>query len=212
MIAHTPERQRWVRLLLGASAHEPEHADPATFRDEQGHRRATDPDLLAHAQGLPPLTTAPPAEPVELDRRLWRCVHEPRAFDPRWLRPAGSLTDQPVDLVIETWTERELSALHALRTIARLRADATLAARCMDAAGWHVAELQPDNATNHPWAVHVFIELALDPQADSAARAGADLHAQTLLHNCRVRLGRADRLSAWVLRHAARELAAESYT
>ena len=69
----------------------------------------------------------------------------------------------------------------------------------MSAAEWHVQTLQPDNATNRPWAAHVFALLATrtgDP--------AATLHAQTLAHNCRVATGVPDRVSSLGLADAAR--------
>jgi hypothetical protein len=102
---------------------------------------------------------------------------------------------------IEVWTEIELSALHALWT---WRRDEPVRQRCLSAAAWLLENVQPDNATQHPWAVHVFAVLGVDETF--AARAEADQYAQTLLHACMVRTGRADRFSALVLEHAAREL------
>lgn len=101
---------------------------------------------------------------------------------------------------IETTTETELSALHALSHHARRDPSGRLAERCLDAARWHVDELQPDNGTNHPWAVHVFLALAED---DSTAR----LHAESLVHNALVSSGRPDRFSACLLLDSARLLA-----
>jgi hypothetical protein len=45
--------------------------------------------------------------------------------------------------------------------------------------------------------------LATSPQVGQDAR----LYAETLLHNCQVTLGRADRRSAWILLDAGQELA-----
>ncbi len=66
-------------------------------------------------------------------------------------------------------------------------------------------ELQPDNATNHPWAIHVFVRLARSAP-DPSERDAALIHAQTQLHSCQVAMGRPDRLSACILLHAARSL------
>jgi hypothetical protein len=68
----------------------------------------------------------------------------------------------------------------------------------MDAAEYLIAEVQPDNATNHPFALAAFLALA------HAGNFEAMLYAQTLLHNCQVQLGRPDAFSAALLLHAAR--------
>ena len=51
--------------------------------------------------------------------------------------------------------------------------------------------IQPDNATNHPWAVHVFASLAVE-----TGNFEFDLYAQSLLHNCIVGTGKPDAFSA----------------
>jgi hypothetical protein len=104
---------------------------------------------------------------------------------------------------IEVRTESELSALHALWHLAGEAKDTDLRARCLRAARWHVDTLQPDNATNHPWAIHVFAVLG------AAGDTEASLYAQTLLHNAQVSLGRPDRLSAVILLDAADAVRAE---
>ncbi len=98
---------------------------------------------------------------------------------------------------IEAWTERELAALHAAWHVAEARRDRALGERLRRAASWHAANTQPDNATNHPWAIHVFVSLALEGDAD------AELLAQTLLHNCHVTLGHPDLRSGFILADAA---------
>jgi len=108
---------------------------------------------------------------------------------------------------LEVWTERELSAMHALLWLGR-SIDSCWIDRAFSAARWHVQETQPDNATNRPWAVHLFLLLGLRDD-DHEAR----LYAETLLSNCQVAGGRPDLLSALILadaadalRHAHREL------
>jgi hypothetical protein len=98
---------------------------------------------------------------------------------------------------IEVWTEEELSALHALWRLARLRSHAGARARALSAARWHLEHTQPDNATNRPWALHVFL---IEGSAEARAYAG------TLLHNALAMEGRATALSAWILMDAAAEL------
>jgi hypothetical protein len=101
-------------------------------------------------------------------------------------------------------TESELIALHALHELGERRGDETLRQRVRDAARWHLRELQPDNATNRPWAIHVFARLSLDQ--DEHIAGAALVHAQSQLHSCQLSLGRPDRLSACILIHAARSL------
>ncbi|MEO1585156.1 MAG: hypothetical protein AAFR96_11390, partial [Planctomycetota bacterium] len=69
-----------------------------------------------------------------------------------------------------------------------------------------IREIQPDNATNLPWAVHVFCVLA-----ERDGDADASLYAETLLHNCVVGgAGRPDKLSALILLDSARRLRLEA--
>lgn len=68
-------------------------------------------------------------------------------------------------------------------------------------AAWHVGHLQPDNATHHPWAVHLFLHQSLH-----AGDVEAGMYAGTLLHNCRVMTGQPDALSAHILMDAANAL------
>ncbi|MCC5824089.1 MAG: hypothetical protein JJU44_12460 [Planctomycetes bacterium] len=65
--------------------------------------------------------------------------------------------------------------------------------------------MQPDNGTNHPWGIHVFVVLAARSE-DTGESGAALMHAQTLLHNCQVQQGKADRLSACILWDAGETL------
>ncbi|MCC6320202.1 MAG: hypothetical protein IT438_02055 [Phycisphaerales bacterium] len=125
--------------------------------------------------------------------------------------PAGLLSDQsdrPGPLLrhvaattIEVLTETDLCGLHAAWSLARLGGAPGLAGRCLEAADWHAAELQPDNATQTPWAIHVFIvHGVVSHSATMLAEAESRLHA------CIVSRGRPDRRSALILDHAASEL------
>ncbi len=178
----------------------------ATFRDELGHRRAVDRPILAHLLGTDP---GPAPANATLDARLWHAIH---AHEP----VAGLLAPAPGPLLgehafavgaIETTTETELAALHALAHHAERRDPQapSLTDRMLDASRWHVQTLQPDNGTNHPWAVHVFIMLA-EQETDANSAHEATLHAETLVHNSIVNLGRPDRFSACLLLDAARVL------
>ncbi|MFN7019843.1 MAG: hypothetical protein ACK4WH_00770 [Phycisphaerales bacterium] len=102
---------------------------------------------------------------------------------------------------IEVLTESDLCAIHALWSIARTLRRPELALRCLAAAEWHAAELQPDNATQSPWAIHVFVALAA-----STGSAAPLMEAELRLHNCMVGRATPDLRSAFILHHAAGEL------
>ena len=175
-----------------------------TFRDEMTARPSVVAPFLADLVGVP----APP-EPGDAtpDDALWYALAHGTPNVADLVRPdAGPLLRDPADQTsIEVRTESELIALHALSEVASRRENHGLHARCRAAALWHLAELQPDNATNHPWAIQVFIRLACD-EAHTDTGASALVHAQTQLHSSQVALGRPDRLSACILLHAARSL------
>lgn len=174
-----------------------------SFVDEEGHRRYVDPFLIASVLGVP----APAAwdRDAPADPGVWACVLDAGADLDAALAPGDSapLVRHPELTSVEVWTEVELSALHALWNAARRRGRVDLRERCVRAAGWHVRELQPDNATHLPWAVHAFL--------GAWARTGEwplRHHAETLVHNCRVATGTPDGRSALILWDAARELEA----
>jgi hypothetical protein len=117
---------------------------------------------------------------------------------------AGSLLAPDEFLAIEVWAECELSAVHALHRLVRERSTQgmetePLARRLTDAVRWHLEHTQPDNSTNRPWALHVFL-LADDGSGEAA------LYAETLLHNVLATHARHEPLSRWILGDAAREL------
>lgn len=178
--------------------------DPAGFSDEMGHRRPVDAPFLAWRSRRKPGK----CEGESLDVRAWWSV----ASDPVDLgalrgmlashRPGpggfGALSEQSAHQTIEVWSETELSTLHALWWVWVRTGDGEMGKMLVEAARWHIAHLQPDNATNHPWAAHVFA--ALDA-CEGVREAG--LYAQTLVHNCQTALGRPDRLSVQILADAA---------
>jgi hypothetical protein len=187
---------------LLASPMAPERAKQAmrAFSDELGDRRPIDPLLLAHITGI-----EPPDDLLNASRgyvvtdpalAVWLAVGQlssPVAID---LNATGPLFPQLRDVAIETWTEAELSGLHALSL-----AGTGTAARVRSASDWLMAELQPDNGTNRPWAAHVFLDRWIRERHNESR-----LYAETLVHNCRVTLGRPDRLSAIILASAAKAL------
>ena len=166
------------------------------FRDDAGHRRVVDPVFLRAVRGLPP-----PGEAEEgaADVRAWGAAASGGSF--QGLAPGLQSLTSRRDEPIEVWTETELCVLHALWRAARLRGDGGLRARCLDAARWHLEHVQPDNATNHPWGIHVFVVLgALDGRLEAIS------HAEQMLHASLVRLGRPDRLSGHILEDGGAEL------
>jgi hypothetical protein len=115
---------------------------------------------------------------------------------------------------IEVWTEAELCGLHGLHRFARLRPEwaPAVRSRIARAVAWHLEHTQPDNATNRPWAAHVFLLEGLSGSRGDSGRAGAaTLYAETLVHNAQAQ-GHGgehaiDAVSRWILADAGREIA-----
>lgn len=148
-----------------------------SFRDERGHRRGVDRWLLLRLLGGGS-TIEPPLAPAQIDAALFASlVHDDATAAERCESTSGPVVPFDPDVGIERWTQTELAALHALGVWATR---GVCVERVADAGRWHVAELQPDNATNHAWALHVFVELGLAGEGDAL------LHAQTLMHNAMV--------------------------
>lgn len=212
----------WATRLHGAAARGPcghKISDPTRAaewlpQDELGNRRPVDRYLvtaLGRGDGRSADAQAD-AVPSSPDVALWRMVCGGRGDPVGLLRrtSAGPLFDLAETTAIEVLTETELCGLHALWTLARTMQRPDLRARCLAAAEWHLAELQPDNATHLPWAVHVFAVIGL-----AYNRPDALLDAQTRLHNALTGSGsggRPDGRSALILEHAARELDAIAAT
>lgn len=217
--------ERWILPTDGVGVGE---AELAGFADEMGNRRPVDRPLVAWVWGVD--AGAAPAG-VRDDERLWWALHDEtlsvdevfaEAFLSRTLKARNSagreeawLLDCPVLArragTIEVFTQSQLSALHAAWAIAVRRGREDLRAACLHACAWFIENLQPDNATNHPWAAQVFVMRAAmcATEEERELRGAALMYAQTLLHNCRVHLGRPDRFSAAVLVDAGRALRAE---
>ncbi|MCB9846582.1 MAG: hypothetical protein H6811_11435 [Phycisphaeraceae bacterium] len=178
----------------------------APFRDEHGHRRLVDGPFLEHvsrawgdhgARGSEALSL-PGSQGPDVD--LWSAVAS-GAPAPEWLDEAEApLSGQGRSGSVEVFTEIELSALHALWWL-NLRDGARYRQLVEGLAVWHMEHLQPDNATGHPWAIHVFALLGLRGCPE------AMLHAEGLLHAALVATGEPDLLSALILLDAARALA-----
>jgi len=178
------------------------------FSDEAGHRRTIDAPLLSWRRKTPAF---PVAVPNETDVALWWAVAgatiDPaqelaRVDGPRSAADHGSLLPMSSAAAIEVWTERELASLHALWWLVRRSGHAALRERLTTAVSWHIEHIQPDNATAHPWAIHVFLAHAIT----NAESIHARLYAETQLHNCRVSLGYPDALSVEILLDAAEAL------
>jgi hypothetical protein len=207
-----------------------------TFRDQAGHRRGVDVYFLAHLCGVEAQTLASEeSRSLREDELFWleaaraspdvarlpdaaQPLNSPLLREgtaPAWL--GASMDDVPIDPRaltrkartggVEVWTQAELCCLHALAWVpgAWPRASQT--------ATWLAEELQPDNATNHPWAVHVFAELGA--QGNSTVHTQADMYAQTLLHNALVGAaagGAAEVFSGLLLMDGARWLRKRNIT
>jgi hypothetical protein len=143
-------------------------------------------------------TTAIEFVPSTLDERLWASLIGLGKIPEPPTESTGALSGEPAGLAIEVWTEIELAAVHAGWSIGGPWQRAA-----KRAAAWLVEHVQPDNATNRPWAVHVFAELA-----EQLGDTTYELYAQTLLHNCQVGTGKPDQFSAMILLHASDQLQA----
>lgn len=191
---------RWTARLRAIVGPEPlAGIDPDDFADESGHRRAVDKPLIAWlTEG-----TTKPAKGQGLDIDLWHALANDSEVVATFT-PDGPLQDADApgrgEVAIEVWTERELAAIQALWTIGVQRDEATLVCRAEAAATWCVQELQPDNATAHPWGVNAFAALAAGGDIE------ADLYAQTLVHNAQVATGRVGRFAKLVLLASLRSL------
>lgn len=140
-----------------------------------------------------------------IDEALWLAAVDVSIGDDQIdaiIEAEGPIHSQAPDQAIELWTERELAALHALWRLAQLRSNHAWGQRAIGAALWHTEHTQPDNATNHPWAIGVFLDVwNADPGSDRGA--SAKYYAEVLLHNCQMTHGKPDPLSALILLDAA---------
>ncbi len=168
-----------------------------SFRDEFGSKRATDGALLSRVLGV---EYAPRDDRMDadLDERLWDAIHQTMLDWRSWISKADGLVVG--DYAIEHRTLIELSSLHALWHLTVQ--DPEGRDRIAELVDWHTRELQPDNGINRPWGVHVFVVRSVEAE-DENLRLDAMLHAQTLVNNCCINLGKPDVLSALVLRDSA---------
>lgn len=165
-----------------------------TFTDGNGDRRALDPVFLSAVLGR---VSHAPSE-ADIDECLWAAASASDAdAASRLLGLTGPLVPFR-DGVIEVWTETELSGVQALSTLGLVTQRQDLTERALSAAGWHLENTQPDNATNRPWGINVFVRIA-----EAQASPEAELYAQTLLHNAMMPSGTPDILSSCILWQAA---------
>lgn len=152
--------------------------------------------LVARSLGSSAMHTG--FEARSLDESLWAALSWPERMPHPPEHPTGPMTGMNERAAIEVWTETELACVHAAWSLGGPWRGAALAS-----AFWLLEHIQPDNATNHPWALHVFAAAA-----DETGNPELDLYAQSLLHNCQVATGRPDEFSALILLHALRSLQA----
>lgn len=221
------DRAMWVKRLKSAAEATlgklPRIPHPGEFKDERRNQLAVDEGLFAALRSDTRWGDVA-AKSREGDVCLWcgapvdSVVLPCNTTHSELGRPLlGDWMDQPCDqpsVGMEVWGERELCALHALWSRARTATPEDRARWCrrgFQACRWLLANLQPDNATNYPWSVHVWLivsEQGVHEWGNANLGPEARVYAETLLHNCQVGPGhgKADRRSAWILWHAAREL------
>ncbi|MGP1308813.1 MAG: hypothetical protein ACTS27_01290 [Phycisphaerales bacterium] len=199
---NSAELERWAKGLRAAA----DRAEPFCPRSGDD-RTSVRPLGLWIARGEPSRIAAP--NRVDPDAFLWwrlvvndaeaalRKIADARGT-PRSPSDAGALFPQGAYTAIEVWTEAELSSLQALWWLCRMQAGAPLRDVMFDSARWHLENTQPDNATNRPWAIPVFLEMAVDEQSPDAR-----LFAETLLHNALAGQERSEPFSGLILRDAA---------
>jgi len=96
----------------------------------------------------------------------------------------------------EPWWQQEMMILHALHSFALRQRDYTLIEKTLGAAAFHLAEIQPDHATNEPWAIHAY-----------ATHADGTVTAETLLHAAYMNGGGVlSEVSRWILADAVAAL------
>ena len=165
--------------------------------------------LLAGTRGEQCLWRACGGEPVDLSAVLAPVAAKPGTARSTLVPADGPLLAPDGYLAIEVWAECELSALHALHRLLRTRCPrlpTDASARLAGAVRWHLEHTQPDNSTNRPWAIHVFLRASFDPSIAAVDAGDARFYAETLLHNMSASDARDEPLARWILADAAREL------
>ena len=201
MLSGLDQRKLWMDRLRGVVGEGAlSGVDVHGFVDERGHRRAVDRYLIGWLLGAVPGGELG----LGLDLALWGALARGERPEVGWRGGVGSLQDWGEVsgglASIEVWTERELSAIQALWTLGVVLGESGWCERSEAAARWCVLELQPDNATGHPWGLNAFVCLSCGGDVE------AEMYAQTLLHNACVGLGRPGRFSSLVLLGSLRSL------
>lgn len=189
---------RWAKGLRHAAGGAPTHIDALT-RFVRANRTNALP-FLTHRGVVAPAQR--PADP-DPDAALWWAVVDRSPEAALRILPDATTTPGPIFpqdgvTAIEVWSESELSALHALWWLSRTPEASLLRDRMFLCARWHLENTQPDNATNRPWAIPVYLELAMIDRSPAAR-----LFAETLLHNARAANGVPEPFSAQILLDAA---------
>ena len=198
MLAPATQMSRWQAMLSVASPEAGDAAAVGTPTETIGSHRAFMKAcvagvhrLRAGAQlALPgPLPDVPASRPAAegsaVADAVWLAyVHfvagEPAAAP--WLtRMTAALSPVALRFSIddnpEPWWQNEMLILHALHSFALLRGESALLDQTLAAADFHLREIQPDHATNEPWAVHAYAS-----HADGAMTAETLWHAAYIQH------------------------------
>ena len=183
--------RRWVSMLRSV-------AEPVVGAGEPMERQAIVQAFLAATDAAAMVREAASsgADGNTPDVRLWRALCDADIDVDAVIGTgrADALFPQDRYSAIEVWTESDLCGLHALWRLAHERGRSDWLDRAGQVRDWHLEHTQPDNATNRPWSLHIFV-VAESPESDH--------YAQTLLHNCQAVHGRPDPLSARILLDAA---------
>jgi len=186
----TGSREQWIdhlRGVAGAAARPDAHIPAGTLAEP-----------FRHAVIEPASCAAPPELPPDEVRVWWARVDERVDIDAVLFRADdGPILRNDAYRAIEVWTDAELCVMHATWILARERDRRDWQARLERATSWHLEHTQPDNATNRPWALHVFLD---------DDRPECRHYAETLLHNALAQAGVPEAFSAWILRDCAAAL------
>lgn len=181
-----------------ASTEDPVQTWITAFTDSMGNRRRVDRPLLADIAHASP---GPAPNRLDPEEALWWSLHDRAALSQANidLAAGGPLFEPLRQRGIEWWTQAELSGVHALSILGLRDNDAATLARVERCALWLLDEVQPDNATQLPWAVHIFAAIASDTARPAILRTAARHYAQTLVHNALVNTGQPDPFAACIL-------------
>ena len=199
MLADTAQLQRWRQLLDSPG----EPADAAASRHTLA--TATGRPLLVAAVGaavasdvagrpvdgpprwtLRPPSRLPAAEGLVVAADVWLAYVDSLNGDAAaeaWLRQMIDAL-APTALVFtaddnpEPWWQAEMIILHALHSFALRSRDRDLVDKTLACADFHLREIQPDHATNEPWAVHAY-----------ASHFDGNVTAETLWHAAYIQHG-----------------------